>query len=153
MPLRSEHSSSHSRGSRICRSNWNHQTVSNFDITKLHNVRFEVFTTVTMKNAVFWDVAAGGYLIKRRCSDSAAVCSHLLTLVPRSLIFLPWKLGDTFLRNVGLHQIYTAPHPRWRHPSKLHKSAENSSVIGTYFNFKETNNTQWEETGYTNNIR
>jgi hypothetical protein len=28
--------------------------------------------------------------------------------------------GDTFLRNVGSHKIYTAPHPSWRHSSYLH---------------------------------
>jgi hypothetical protein len=39
-------------------------------------VRFEVFTAVTMKNAVFWDV-------------TPCVCRRLLTLVPRSRIFLP----------------------------------------------------------------
>jgi hypothetical protein len=26
-------------------------------------------------------------------------------------------VGDTFLRNVGSHKIYTAPHPRRRHSS------------------------------------
>jgi hypothetical protein len=35
---------------------------------------------VTMKNTVFWDVA--------QCRSCV---SHLLTLVPRSLIFLPWR--------------------------------------------------------------
>jgi hypothetical protein len=36
-----------------------------------------------------------------------------LTLVPRSRIVskYPEDGGDTFLRNVGLHNIYTAPHP------------------------------------------
>jgi hypothetical protein len=46
-----------------------------------------------------------------------AACNHLLTLVPRSRIFLPEDGGDTFLRNVGSHKIYTAPHPRRRHSS------------------------------------
>jgi hypothetical protein len=40
------------------------------------DVRFEVIMAVTMKNAVFCDVEL--------CSG----CSHLLTLVPRSRIFL-----------------------------------------------------------------
>jgi hypothetical protein len=49
---------------------------------KLKYVRFEVFTVVTLKKAVFWDVAP-------------------------------------FLRNVGLQNIYTTPHPRRRYSSKL----------------------------------
>jgi hypothetical protein len=31
--------------------------------------------------------------------------------------FYPEDGGDTFLRNVGSHKIYTAPHPRRRHSS------------------------------------
>jgi hypothetical protein len=31
--------------------------------------------------------------------------------------FYPEDEGDTFLRNVGLHKIYRAPHPRRRHSS------------------------------------
>jgi hypothetical protein len=46
-----------------------------------YNVRFDVITAVTIKNAVFRDVAL--------CrSNVYLVCSHLLTLVPRSRIFL-----------------------------------------------------------------
>jgi hypothetical protein len=44
-----------------------------------------------------------------------ADCSHLLTLVPHSRVFHPEDGGDMFLRNVGSHKIYTAPHPRRRH--------------------------------------
>jgi hypothetical protein len=99
-------------------------------------VRFEVFTAVTMKNAVFWDVAPCRFCVNRRfrgkyrlhlqgrkiregktsvsmwlqtavlflitlkaeairSSETSvhtilqtAVCNHLLTLVPRSRIFL-----------------------------------------------------------------
>jgi hypothetical protein len=36
-------------------------------------------------------------------------CSHLLKLGPRSRIFYPEDGGDTLLRNVGSHKIYTAP--------------------------------------------
>jgi hypothetical protein len=32
-------------------------------------------------------------------------------------VFYPEHRGDTFLRNVGSHKIYTAPHPRRRHSS------------------------------------
>jgi hypothetical protein len=122
-------------------------------------------------------------------------CSHLLTLVPRSRIFLPWRWrryvppkrrftqdlhgatsqktdssylyiqvssfrscfimsqvaatcsrwflargffyhengGDTFLRNVGLHKIYTAPHPRRRHSSTLIHTFDNAFYIITQF--------------------
>jgi hypothetical protein len=50
-----------------------HPTLYSVDVFQC--LRFEIFTAVIMKNAVFWDVAA--------------ICSHLLTLVPRSRIFLP----------------------------------------------------------------
>jgi hypothetical protein len=41
--------------------------------------------------------------------------SQLLKLF---LAFLyPEDEGDTFLRNVGSHKTYTAPHPRTRHSS------------------------------------
>jgi hypothetical protein len=35
-----------------------------------------------------------------------------------SRFFYPEDGGDIFLRNVGSHKIYTAPHPRKRHSSK-----------------------------------
>jgi hypothetical protein len=59
--------------------------------------RFEVFTAVTMKNAVFWDVAPCRSCVNRRFGGTyllhlqSAVCSHLLSLILRSRIFLPWK--------------------------------------------------------------
>jgi hypothetical protein len=50
-----------------------------------------------------------------RCVDNVqpAECSYLLTLVLRLRNFIkyPEDGGDTFLRSVGLHNIYTAPHP------------------------------------------
>jgi hypothetical protein len=73
-------------------------------------VRFEVFTAVTMKNAVFWDVAPcrscvnrrfGGtyrlHLLDREIRARGTSCIHLLTLVPRSRIFLPWRWRRYFL--------------------------------------------------------
>jgi hypothetical protein len=56
------------------------------DIAKV--VRFEVFKEVTMKNAVFWDVAPCRYCVNRRFGGRTAGCSHLLALVPWSQIFL-----------------------------------------------------------------
>jgi hypothetical protein len=60
------------------------------------DIRFEVFTAVTMKNVVFWDVAPCG---------SPATCSSWF--LARGF-FNPEDGGDTFLRNVGAHKIYTA---------------------------------------------
>jgi hypothetical protein len=40
-------------------------------------VRFEVFTTVTMKNAVFWDVALCRYCVNRRLQKPAHAGSSL----------------------------------------------------------------------------
>jgi hypothetical protein len=76
----------------------------------INYVRSEVFTAVTMKNAVFWDVAPCRSCVNRRFGGT--YCSHLFTLFPRSRIFYPEDGGDTFLRHVGSHKIYTVPHPR-----------------------------------------
>jgi hypothetical protein len=98
------------------------------------DVRLEVFMAVTMKKAVFWDVAPcrsrvnrrfggtyrlhlQGRKIHERGTSVTGVCSHLLILVPRSRIFLPWRWRRYVLRNVGLHKIYTAPHSRRRRSS------------------------------------
>jgi hypothetical protein len=56
------------------------------DRNRMYLLRFEVLTTVTMKNAVFWNVALCRSCMKRRfggTSGPAAHCSHLLTLVLR----------------------------------------------------------------------
>jgi hypothetical protein len=76
-----------------------------------HYVGFEVFATVTMKNAVFWDVEpcrscvnrrfVGTYLLhlqgRKIRERGTSICSHLLTLVPRSRIFLPWKWRPIYI--------------------------------------------------------
>jgi hypothetical protein len=71
-----------------------------------------------IKNAVFWVVAACRSCVNRRFVGTyrlhlqAAVFSHLLTLVPHRGFFYLEDGGNTFLRNVGSHKIYTAPYPR-----------------------------------------
>jgi hypothetical protein len=85
-----------------------------------------------MKNDVFWDVGPCRSCANRRfggtyclhlqgrkirergtsLSRSAATYSHWF--LARGL-FYPEDGGNTFLRNVGSHKIYTAPHPRRRH--------------------------------------
>jgi hypothetical protein len=89
------------------------------------NVRFEVFTAVTMKNVVFWDVAPCRSCVNRRFGGTYRL--HLQgikiqrarnRLAARAGFFPTLQDGgDMFLRNVGLHKIYTAPHPRRRHSS------------------------------------
>jgi hypothetical protein len=88
-------------------------------------VRFEVFTAMTMKNTVCWDVAPCKYFVKRRFGgtyrlhlqgrsnpramnqrEQIAVQLYSLQLsvhVGSSLVdcFYPEEGGDTFLRNVG----------------------------------------------------
>jgi hypothetical protein len=58
-------------------------------------LRFQVFTVVTMKIADFWDVVPCSSRINRRFGGTYHLhlqgSSHLLTLVPRSRIFLPWR--------------------------------------------------------------
>jgi hypothetical protein len=91
---------------------------------------FEVFTAVTMKNAVFWDVAPCRSCVNRRLGETYRL--HMqgrkirkrATNVSRWLqsacgFFYPEDGGYTFLRNVGSHKIYTAPNPRKRHSSQF----------------------------------
>jgi hypothetical protein len=62
------------------------------------DVRFEVFTAVTMKNAVFWDVAPCRSCVNRHFGGmSAASCSSWF--LARGF-FYPEDRGDTFLRKV-----------------------------------------------------
>jgi hypothetical protein len=59
---------------------------------KLNNyVGFDVFTAVTLKVAVFWDVAPYSFCVSRHFGGTYHLqsASHLLTLAPRSLLFLP----------------------------------------------------------------
>jgi hypothetical protein len=66
---------------------------------KLRIVRFEVFTAMTMKNIVFWDVAP--------CGVQSVTC------LTGNLVFFtcPEDGGDMFLRNVGSKQSHTVLHP------------------------------------------
>jgi hypothetical protein len=76
---------------------------------KQNRVRFEALTAVSMKNAVFWDVAP--------CRSCLLPPVHV-GFFARGF-FCPEDGGDAFLRNVGSHKIYTAPDPTRRHFSKL----------------------------------
>jgi hypothetical protein len=84
------------------------RTAATLSINSLH-VRFEVFTAVTMKNAVFWDVVPCSSCVNRRSWFHAR------------RLFYHEDGGDTFLRNVGSHNNYTTPHPRKRHSSTFYK--------------------------------
>jgi hypothetical protein len=64
-------------------------------------VGLEVFTAVTMKNAVFWDVApcrCEREQVAAELASSAATCSR--GFFARGF-FYPEDGGDTILRNVG----------------------------------------------------
>jgi hypothetical protein len=50
----------------------------------------------------------------RLVAPSAAICSRWF--LARGFLY-PADGGYTFLRNIGSHKIYTAPHPRKRHYS------------------------------------
>jgi hypothetical protein len=60
----------------------------------LHCVRFEVFTTVTMKKADFWGVAQSRSLPLTSFTDASGADFLIFP-------FYPEDGGDTFLRNVG----------------------------------------------------
>jgi hypothetical protein len=66
-----------------------------------HYVRFEVFTTVTMMQAVFWDVAPCRTCVNRLFG---ATCSCWFLAHG---FFYHEGGGDTFLRNVGSHILYS----------------------------------------------
>jgi hypothetical protein len=67
------------------------------------DIRFEVSTVVTMKNAAFWDVALCRSYMNRRFRGTYRLhlqgrkihewgtSSHLLMLVPRLQMFLSWR--------------------------------------------------------------
>jgi hypothetical protein len=66
-------------------------------------VRFEVFTAMTMKNAVFWDVALFRYFANRRFGGTYRL--HLQGMRNPRTMKQREKIAvdgcDTFLRNVG----------------------------------------------------
>jgi hypothetical protein len=90
--------------------------------TWFYLARFEVFTAVTMKNAVFWDMApcrscmnrrfGGIYRLHLQCRKSSKEERAWVVAAHAGPSFV-----DVFLRNVGSHKIYTAPQPRSRHSS------------------------------------
>jgi hypothetical protein len=89
-------------------------------------IRFEVFTAVTMKNAVVWDVVPCRYCVNRRFGGIYHIHFQNRKILEEGTSVSRWlqtespventQLGDdTFIRNVGLHNIYTTPYPRRRH--------------------------------------
>jgi hypothetical protein len=68
-------------------------------------VRFEVFTVVTMKNGVFWDVMPWA-LVRTDVKKRASVASY--GYVPSSPILVTLMMKTKFLRNVGSYESHTA---------------------------------------------
>jgi hypothetical protein len=66
---------------------------------------FEVFTSPTMKNAVFWDVAPCRSCVNRRFGGTYRLHLQDRKIRERGTSSRRWK------------QIYTAPHPRRRYSS------------------------------------
>jgi hypothetical protein len=81
-------------------------------IEQLQYIRFEVFTAVTMKNAIFCDVAPCRSCVNRRFGGTYHLL-HGRKIREPGTSMSRWL----FLRNVGSYKIYTAPHPRKRHSS------------------------------------
>jgi hypothetical protein len=75
-------------------------------------VRFEVFTAMSMKKVVFWDLAPCSYGYNRRFGGMYR-CSHLLTVFS-SRFTCPEDGRDTFLRNVVSNHNCAAADPRRR---------------------------------------
>jgi hypothetical protein len=91
-----------------------------FDSWYRHYVRFEVFTAVTMKNAVFWDVAPCRSYVNRRYGGT--FCLHLQgkKIRERGTSVSRWLQTESPVEN-------TAPHPRRRHSFYLHFHIESGS--------------------------
>jgi hypothetical protein len=68
----------------------------------------------------------------RLVDQSAATCSRWF--LARG-IFYPEDGGDTFLRKVGSHNIYTSPHTRRRHSSQ--SQTWKPQILQIYFSFRE----------------
>jgi hypothetical protein len=79
-------------------------------------VRFEVFTVVTMKNAVVWDVAPGRSCENRRFGGTYRLLLHGRIIRERGTSL--WLQTESqFLPYASSQKIFTAPHPRRRHSS------------------------------------
>jgi hypothetical protein len=75
------------------------------------DVRVEVSTAVTMKNAVFWDVASYRYLVSRRFGGTYRI--HLQGIRnPRAM-----NRREQVAVDSGYQNISRGPHPRRRHSS------------------------------------
>jgi hypothetical protein len=73
----------------------------------LKNVRFEVFTVVTMKKDVFWDVAQCRNCVNRRFGVTYQAGSLADFFLSSTL-----KMGAIRSSETSVNTIYTAPHPR-----------------------------------------
>jgi hypothetical protein len=77
-----------------------------------------------MKNAVFWDVVPCRSCVNRLFGGTYHLHLQDRKIRVRGPSVNRWLQsadeGDTFLRNVGSHEIYTAPHPRRRHYPNVH---------------------------------
>jgi hypothetical protein len=85
-------------------------------ITLYFCVGFEVFTAVTMKNAIFWDV----YHVDLVWTDVSEECfasrvEKFASKEPAWAGGYPDNGGGMFLWHVGSHKVYMVPHPRRRH--------------------------------------
>jgi hypothetical protein len=105
--------------------------------TNVFNVRFEVFTAVTMNNAVFWDVASCGSCLNRRSPETSVQTRSTWSHIPENGIlqcfnvclnsrrwFMLWLVYISCLELVlvwGLEYLYRIPasHRRRRNGNPL----------------------------------
>jgi hypothetical protein len=86
---------------------------------KLVVVRFEVFTAVTMKNVVFWDVALCRSCVNRRFGGKYRLHLQGRKIRKRGTSVSRWLQTELPVGNNQLYKIYTAPHPRRRRSAIL----------------------------------
>jgi hypothetical protein len=83
-------------------------------------VRFEVFTAVTVKNAVFWDVAPCRYCVNRRFGGTYRLHLHGREILEGGTSVSRSLEDFSALKTEAIHSsetsVYTRPtHPRRRH--------------------------------------
>jgi hypothetical protein len=99
--------------------------------TRKHNVRFDVFTAVTMKNAIFWDVASCRPCVNRRFGGTFRL--HLQDCSLQTPAYAGSSLADfSTLKIEAIRSSETSVHTRStrRHipEDRKHNVSETGSV-------------------------
>jgi hypothetical protein len=95
---------------------------------------------VTVKNVVFWDVAPCRSYVNRRFGGTYRLQLRGRKMSERGTSLRRWlhsavypeDEGDTFLRNVGSHKMFTAPYIRRRRSSEIKLLSSRKLIEATF---------------------